>query len=94
MKIKVLKKTSNELEIEVEGVGHSLCNIVQKRLLEEENVDLAGYYIPHPLASTPVIYVRTRGKLKPEEALSKAVEKACRINEDFSQELEKALKKI
>jgi len=94
MKIKVLKKTSKELEIEVEGVGHSLCNLVQKKLLEEENVDLAGYDIPHPLASSPVIYVRTKGKLKPEEALSKAVEKARRMNEDFRKELEKALKKI
>jgi len=94
MKIKVLKKTSNELEIEVEGVGHSLCNLVQKRLLDEENVNLAGYDIPHPLASSPLIYVRTKGKLKPEEALRKAVEKARKLNEDFSQELEKALKKI
>lgn len=93
MKIKTLKKTSNELKIEVEGVGHTLCNLLQKRLLEDENVDLAGYDIPHPLASSSVIYLRTKGNVKPEEALLKAVEKTREMNEKFRMEVEKALKK-
>ena len=93
MNVKILKKTSNELKIEVEGVGHSLCNLLQKRLLEDKNVDLAGYNIPHPLASNPVIYVRTKGNVKPEEALRNAVEKAREMNKAFSKEFEKALKK-
>jgi DNA-directed RNA polymerase subunit L len=92
MKIKVLKKTENELKIEVEGAGHTLCNLLQKRLLEDENVDLAGYDIPHPLASNPIIYVRTKGKEKPEEALLNAVKKAREMNKEFSKELQKALK--
>ncbi|MEM3695315.1 MAG: DNA-directed RNA polymerase subunit L [Candidatus Bathyarchaeia archaeon] len=93
MKIKVLKGTSNELKIEVEGIGHTLCNMLQKILSEDENVDLAGYDIPHPLASNPVIYIRTKGKVKPEEALLKAIERARNINKEFKVELEKALKK-
>ncbi|MEM3622259.1 MAG: DNA-directed RNA polymerase subunit L [Candidatus Bathyarchaeia archaeon] len=93
MKIKTLKKTSNELKIEVEGVGHTLCNLLQKRLLEDENVDLAGYDIPHPLASNSVIYVRTKGNVKPEEALLRALEKTREMNEIFRKEIEKALKK-
>ncbi|MGB9959349.1 MAG: DNA-directed RNA polymerase subunit L [Candidatus Bathyarchaeales archaeon] len=92
MKIKVLKKTENELKIEVEGAGHTLCNLLQKRLLEDENVDLAGYDVPHPLASNPIIYVRTKGRVKPEEALLKAVEKAREMNKKFGEELQKALK--
>jgi len=93
MKVKVLKKTSDELKIEVEGCGHTLCNLLQKRLLEDENVDLAGYNIPHPLASNPIIYVRTKGNVKPEEALRKALEKARAMNKEFSKEFGKALKK-
>jgi DNA-directed RNA polymerase subunit L len=92
LKVKVLNKTANELKIEIEGAGHGLCNLLQKRLLEDENVDMAGYDIPHPLASNPVIYVRTKGDEKPEEALKKAAEKAREANETFSKELEKALK--
>lgn len=94
MKIKTLKKTQNELKIEVEGVGHTLCNLLQKRLSEDENVDLAGYDIPHPLASNSIIYVRTKGNVKPEEALLKALKKARDINEKFRKEVEKAFKKI
>jgi len=94
MKVKVLKKAGNEFRIELEGAGHGLCNLLQKRLLEDENVDLAGYDIPHPLASNPIIYARTKGDVKPEEVLIKAAEKARDMNQDFSKELAKALKKI
>jgi DNA-directed RNA polymerase subunit L len=93
LKIKVLKETSNELKIEVEGIGHTLCNILQKMLSEDANVDLAGYDIPHPLASNPIIYVRTKGKTKPKEVLLKAIKTAQNINEEFREELEKAIKK-
>ena len=93
MKVKTLKKTANELKIEVEGVGHTFCNLLQKRLLEDANVDLAGYDIPHPLASNSIIYIRTKGKVKPEEVLHKAVEKVREMNKEFSHELQKALRK-
>jgi len=90
VKAKILKKTSSELKIEVEGVGHTICNLLQKRLLEDENVDLAGYDIPHPLASNSVIYIRTKGNAKPEEALRNAVKKAREMNKKFSKELKKS----
>ena len=92
MNVKVLKKEANELKIEVEGAGHGLCNLLQNKLLEDENVDLAGYDVPHPLASNPVIYVRMKGAAKPEDALIKAAEKALKENDAFSKELAKALK--
>ena len=92
MKVNVLKKTSNELKIEVEGAGHTICNLLQKELLEEDSVDLAGYDIPHPLASNPIIYVRTKGKVKPEQVLWNAIEKTRIINKEFGKELAKSLK--
>jgi DNA-directed RNA polymerase subunit L len=92
LKIKVLKKDGNELKIEVEGAGHGLCNLLQKKLLEDESVDMAGYDIPHLLVSNPVIYVRMKGTAKPEVALKRAAEKARKANEAFGKELEKALK--
>jgi DNA-directed RNA polymerase subunit L len=92
LKVRVLKKEANELKIEVEGAGHGLCNLLQKKLLEDERVDLAGYDVPHPLASSPVIYVRMKGSAKPEDALIKAAEKAREANKAFGKELKKALK--
>jgi DNA-directed RNA polymerase subunit L len=92
MNVNVLKKTSDELRIEVEGSGHTLCNLIQTKLLEEEDVDLAGYDVPHPLASSPVIYVRTKNGMKPETVLKNALEKARGMNKEFGKQFEKALK--
>ena len=93
MKVKVLNKTPNELRLEIDGVGHTLCNLLQKRILEEENVDLAGYDIPHPMTPKAIVYVRTKGKVKPEDVLKRAVVNAREINSDFGKEFERALKK-
>jgi DNA-directed RNA polymerase subunit L len=92
LKVKILKKTKNELKIEIEGAGHGICNLLQKKLLEDKAVDQAGYDVPHPLASNPVIYVRMKGSAKPEEALIQAAEKARETNEAFGKALEQALK--
>jgi len=92
MKVKVLKKSADELKIDVEGAGHTLCNLLQKQLLEEENVDMAGYDIPHPLAPNTIIYVRSKGKAKPEQILKSAIEKTREMNKEFGKELARALK--
>jgi DNA-directed RNA polymerase subunit L len=92
VKVKVLKKADNELKIEVEGSSHGLCNLIQKRLLDDKTVDFAGYDLPHPLASSPIIYVRMKGKAKPEEALITAVESVREANDAFGKELERVLK--
>lgn len=92
MKVNILKQTDHELKIEIEGSGHGLCNLLQKRLLEERSVDMGGYDVPHPLASNPVIYVRTKGVTKPAEVLKKAAEKAREANAAFGEALDKALK--
>jgi DNA-directed RNA polymerase subunit L len=92
MKVNVLKKADNELKIEIEGSSHGLCNLIQKRLLEDKRVDFAGYDLPHPLASSPIIILRTKGKTKPEEALIDAVAKIRASNDAFGKELEHILK--
>ncbi len=92
MKINVLKKTENELKIEIQGADHGICNLLQKKILQDKNVDLAGYDVPHPLASSPIIYIRMKGKAKAESTLITAAKKALADNEAFGKELEKALK--
>jgi DNA-directed RNA polymerase subunit L len=92
MKVKVLKRTDNEIKIELEGSGHGVCNLLQKKLLEDKTIEQAGYDVPHPLASNPVIYVRMKGSAKPEDALIRAAEKARETNDAFGKALEAALK--
>jgi DNA-directed RNA polymerase subunit L len=92
MKVNVLKKSENELKIEIQGSSHGLCNLLQKRLLEDKRVDFAGYDVPHPLASSPIIYLRMKGANKPEDALIEAVGKIKESNNAFGKELERVMK--
>ena len=92
MKVNVVKKTSNELRIEIEGAGHTVCNLLQKKILEEKSVDMAGYDIPHPLTPNAIIYVRTKGAAKPEQVLRDAIENSREMNKEFGKELVRALK--
>ena len=91
MKIKILKKTGNELKIEIEGEGHSFCNALQKVLLNEETIETAGYTIPHPLTANPIVHVHTQ-KGRPETALRNAAEKLQKKTRQFDEAFEKALK--
>jgi DNA-directed RNA polymerase subunit L len=92
LKIKVITKSGKELKIEIEGGTHGICNLLAKRLLEDKTVEFAGYDVPHPLASNPIIYIRMKGTAKPEEALVRAVEKVREANDAFGEELERVLK--
>jgi len=92
MKINVLKKNEHELKIEIIGADHGICNLLQKKILTDENVDLAGYDVPHPLASNPIIYIRMKGDFNPQDTLLAATKKAIADNEVFQKELKKALK--
>lgn len=92
MKINVVKKSGNELKIEIVGSTHGLCNLIAKRLLEDKTVEFAGYDVPHPLASSPNIYIRMKGKAKPEDALLRAVDKVRTTNDAFGKELDRVLK--
>jgi DNA-directed RNA polymerase subunit L len=91
VKINILKKSETELKIEIEGSSHGLCNLIQKRLLEDSRVDFAGYDVPHPLASSPIIYLRMKEGNKPVDALVDAVAKIREANEEFGKDLETVL---
>ena len=92
MKVKVITKSEKEIKIEIEGGTHGICNLLAKRLLEDKTVEFAGYDVPHPLASNPIIYVRMKGAAKPEDALVRAVEKVREANDAFGEELDRVLK--
>ncbi len=96
MDIKILKKTSDEMRIEILGEGHTFCNLLQKALLEDEAVDIGGYNIEHPLVSNPILYVKMKEKRKPEKraetALKEATEKIRHRSREFRTSFEKALK--
>ena len=92
MRVKVLKRTSNEFKIEVEEEGHTFCNVLQKALLEDDTIEMAGYDVPHLLVDSAIVYVHTKGKRKPKAAVKEATKKILSQSKEFRKSLKKALK--
>ncbi len=92
MRVEFLKRTSNELKLKIEGEGHTLCNLLQKTLLEDDTIEMAGYDVPHPLVDSAIVYVHTKGKRRAETAVKEATEKIIARNKDFKKSFKKALK--
>ena len=92
MKINVIKSSDNELKIEIEGAGHSLLNVLQKTLLQDSKIEVAGYHVPHPLIDSGVLFVHTKDKVKPETAILDATKKVLDLSKDFQTSFKKASK--
>jgi DNA-directed RNA polymerase subunit L len=94
LEIRTLKNVKNELKIEIYGEGHTFCNLLQQILLEDSDVEIAGYDQPHPLVPAPVIYIRTKGEKSASKVLEKALTKirgrALEFSEKFSKSKELA----
>jgi DNA-directed RNA polymerase subunit L len=75
MKVSVLNMKDTELEIVVEGEGHTLLNLLRDLLLDDESVVFASYLIDHPMRSSPRLTLRTNGK----NALSVLIENTSKM---------------
>jgi len=74
MKFKKIKEKDNEIEFILEGEDHSFSQLLLKHLLDNKDVEIAEYKIPHPLMGSPTFYVRTKGKKKPLTVLEEAAD--------------------
>ena len=83
MKVKTLERTGVEVRIEVEGEGHSFCNLLQTTLLEDRNVEMAGYDVPHPLTQRAIIYIKVKKASDPNKALERALKKIAERTDEF-----------
>ena len=91
MNLKVLARSKNELKLEVQGEGHTFCNLLQWILLQDKNVEMAGYDVPHPLLPSAMVYIRTKRELSPEKALTRALAKVGEMSNEFLEKLDKAV---
>jgi DNA-directed RNA polymerase subunit L len=92
LRVNVLKRSKGLLKVEVEGEGHSFGNLMQETLLEDKNVDWAGYDQPHPLFRQSIITVRMKGESQPDKALDRASKKIRADTEEFVEKFSSAIK--
>ena len=91
MKVNVVRQEGGYMEMEFSGEGHTLLNLLQESLLEDENVEMAGYSKPHPLMDRSKLFVRLRKGENHLDAVKKAVEKADGKLDEFLEGFEKSL---
>ena len=91
MKVNVVKQEGNYMEMEFSGEGHTLLNLLQESLLEEEDVEMAGYSKPHPLMDRSKLFVRLKEGEDHLDAVKRAVERADGKLNEFLGEFEKSL---
>ncbi|MBS7644539.1 MAG: DNA-directed RNA polymerase subunit L [Candidatus Bathyarchaeia archaeon] len=94
MEITVLKENKTELKLELKGEGHTLCILLQKELLRDPDVEIAGYDVPHPLLNSAILYVRARKGKNPRGAFIRALDKIKDKLEDFTASFEEAWTKV
>ncbi len=88
MKVSVANLKETELEIVIEGEGHTLLNLLRDVLLDDEKVLFASYVIEHPMRSAPRLALRTDGK----NALTVLIETSSRMASVVAEFNEKFLK--
>ena len=88
--IKILNKTANEIEFEIEYESHGVCNALRHILMQDEDVEYAVYNIDHPLTGKPIMTIRTK-EGNPKDALKRAAEQLKADSESFKQLIEENL---
>lgn len=93
MQLKVLSQSATEMEIEVHGENETLLNPIKQALLADKDVDFAEYIIEHPSLSVPKVFIRTKGKAKPEVVLKRTIKALVAEFDEFETGFAANLKK-
>jgi len=91
MKLNIVKDEEGYLEIEFGGESHTLLNLLQSSLLEDPNVEMAGYNRPHPLMDRSRLFIKMKKGKKTQEALKKAADNAEKKMNKFLEDFRESL---
>ena len=76
MRINIVRQEGPYMELEFSGEGHTMLNLLQSSLLEDPEVEMAGYSKPHPLMDRAKMFIKLRKGEGHLEALRRAAEAA------------------
>ncbi len=93
MEIEVEEVGPSEIRVVIKGETHTLLSPIVEELNTRDDVEFAGYDVPHPLKEEGVIFLRVRDGLDPRKILREAVEKLIKeyegLEKSFREELER-----
>ena len=88
MEINVQEHTKHRLVFELQGEGHTFCNVLKKALWLGKALDIAGYTIEHSLVSHPRFVVASE-KHDPVSLLAGAVERMQKTTAELQDKFKK-----
>lgn len=91
MKINIANRETGYVEMDFSGEGHTLLNLLQSSLLENDNVEMTGYSKPHPLMDRSRLFIRLRKGDDIMGTLKKATDNAELKLDEFVEQFEKSL---
>ena len=94
MKISITKREKGYIEMDFSGEGHTLLNLLQSSLLENKEVEMAGYSKPHPLMDRSRLFLKLKKDDDVLGVLKKAASNADGKLDDFLVQFEKSLSEL
>ncbi|HIH96426.1 MAG TPA: DNA-directed RNA polymerase subunit L [Thermoplasmata archaeon] len=91
MKLKVVKKSEKELEMEIVGEGQTLLNPLKEKLIQDDEVEYAQVVADLPTISKSSLFLKTK-KETSLDALKKATADLRKETKSFRTAMNKALK--
>ena len=82
--MKYLRNDEEHVVLEITGESHTICNILRKRLMSQEEVSAAAYDITHPLIGQPEFEIVSSN---PQQSLSTAAETVKSEANEFKEAL-------
>ena len=94
MKINITNREKGFIELDFSGESHTLLNLLQSSLIEEKNVEMAGYSKPHPLMDRSRLFVKLKRGDDVLGVMKKAAANADGQLDEFLEKFEKSLSEI
>ena len=94
MKINITKREEGYVEFDFSGEGHTLLNLLQSSLLEDKNVEMAGYSKPHPLMDRSRLFLKLKKGDDILDTVTKAAGHADGRLDEFLGQFEKSLSEL
>jgi DNA-directed RNA polymerase subunit L len=88
MELKVIEKSKKRLVFDIVGADHTFSGALKKELWNDKSVKISAYNVEHPLIGIPRFIIETDDK-EPEKALSDAVKRLEKKNEQFLESFKK-----
>jgi len=91
MEVSIEETGKNSIKVVVEGEGHTLLNLLRKRLNDRKDVKIAFYTVPHPLFEKVELSIDAANS-DPKKLLKETVSDIKAELSDFEKAWKKAAK--